>query len=581
MDRYVSSSDLHRRKLRPRRSPSESTRHNISTIYQDTVFAIPELLDLVTKYLAKNDLRILIRVCRTWNAYWVPYLYSSLHFIKYRRTRVYPKLTTYGQHVKSVAVSYTRKNDIIHILNYATNIQSLSIHSKLTGSEHSEIIAMVPQLRVLQLSCISTPYDSIIGLAATLSNLEEFTWKENIMHQKQQRIDDILHVVKSCRNLRRLVLSCVIIVEELQNANSTISQEGLDMIKVEESGWENTSLQSIECENIILGKLQSSQVGLEHVHPCIRRLFQHSPNLTTIKVTGECNLTALDWKYIFKGRSKVQRAEIWTISRSHFFSSKPFIAMEARGALEVLETLENSCHDLRVLDVRNIRPTTDEAFERVVRVNRQLQKVCAKSTKFGELALRALAWLPPVPELPHSLVELDLEGCFDIKSNGLALVLENCALLRILNVAGTTAGTIDLFRGNKPWVCAKSLERLSIDIQPLDLQEVNRTEAAPYSEEEENMIRDRLHCFASLLELSLKGQAMTIRIVQDLSFAPRLQKVLLSIPYLFRDEPNQSFGSYREARFLTEKWAKECFSDWVVYANPGFQECHISALKEL
>ncbi|KAF9353949.1 hypothetical protein BGX26_008284 [Mortierella sp. AD094] len=270
---------------------------------------------------------------------------------------------------------------------------------------------MAPQLRVLHLSQDVVRSGLYCSLVATLSSLEELVWR----HGVEMRIDDILYVLKSCRKLTTLTLGYTTIVEELQDVNSTVEPEEnpVDVINVDESGWESMSLRSLGCDNVPLGHPNSSHDGQMHVHPCIRLLFQHTPNLTSIEFSERSNLCAAD-------------------------------------SMKALDALERSCHMLKVLNVGNIRPATDEAFEKVIKVNHQLEKVDAKYTEFGELALKELTRLPATPALPHSLVELDLEGCIQVKSSGIAMALENCERLRLLNLSGTDVGTIYLFKGNKP-----------------------------------------------------------------------------------------------------------------------------------
>ncbi|KAF9353950.1 hypothetical protein BGX26_008285 [Mortierella sp. AD094] len=545
---------IYLRRPRPRRT--DPTSNNTPTVYQDTVFdtvfAIPELLGLITNYLTREDLRTLIRVCRTWNIYWIPYLYSNLRLSKYKRSRVYPKLEVYGPHVKTLRIFYTTRNNIIHILDYATNIQSLHLQNDLAKPQLSQIIAM------------------------------ELVWE--LKDRTAVRIDDILFVIKSCRKLATLSLNCISIVEELQDINSTVEPEEYpdDMIKVDESGWESTSLKSLLCTHVLIGHPNSSHDGQMHVHPCIRLLFQHTPNLTSIEFSGRSNLCAADWEHIFENRSRLQRAEFWIPPTSRFFHPDNSFLLKPFPSMEALCALEKSCHMLKVLNVGNIRPTTDQAFEKVIKVNHQLEKINAKYTEFGELALKELTRLPVTPALPHSLVELDLEGCIQVKSSGIAMVLENCERLRVLNLSGTDAGTIDLFRGNKPWVCAKSLKKLRINIQPLNHQTLRNNSGwseaviinntAPYTEEEENMIRDRLRCFTSLLELDLKGRAMSIGIMDDVSFAPRLRNVVLNAPFRSQLDGDQTRSShYRDARDQAKKWGQEIFPNWSVWANATYR----------
>ncbi|KAG0012949.1 hypothetical protein BGZ80_011397 [Entomortierella chlamydospora] len=582
------NSGTYHRKLRPRRTESNSNKMPIVYPNIDTVFAIPELLGLITNYLTPADQRILIRVCRTWNSYWVPYLYSSLKFVKYKRSRIYPKLEVYGPYVKVARIFYTTLNNIIHILDYATNIQSLDLRADLAKSRFPQIFAMVPQLRVLRISqgvYRSETHCVRISPAAALSNLEELTLEGH--SRLEVRIDDIMFVIKSCRKLATLSLESISIVEELQDVNSTAEPEEdlVDMVKVDETGWESASLRSLRCRHVLLDRPDSIHDSQTHVHPCIRRLFQHAPNLTSIEFSGKSILCAVDWEYIFESRSGLQNAEFWAPAPFHpFHRGGP---LDPSAAVKALGALEKSCHMLKVLNVGSIRPTTDEAFEKIIKVNHQLEKIDAKFTEFGELALKELVRI-----LPHSLVELNLGGCLKVKSSGIAMVLENCERLRVLNLFDTDAGTINLFRGNKPWVCAKSLQKLCISIQPLNHQTVHNNipwkwEAVAennntlYTEEEEKIIRDRLRCFTSLLELDLEGKAMSIGIMDDVSFAPRLRSAILNVPPRSLDGNQSLGGHYVDAQKQAVKWGQGVFPNWNVKASRSYRNGHIWRIEAI
>ncbi|KAI7822370.1 hypothetical protein BC939DRAFT_503875 [Gamsiella multidivaricata] len=77
-------------------------------MFQDVVLSIPELVHLIANRLARRDIAALIRVNRTWNSAWVPYLYESLHFYQYKRTNAYPKICKSGDHVKTLSLYYTK-----------------------------------------------------------------------------------------------------------------------------------------------------------------------------------------------------------------------------------------------------------------------------------------------------------------------------------------------------------------------------------------------------------------------------------------------------------------------------------------
>ncbi|KAF9192699.1 hypothetical protein BGZ51_005088 [Haplosporangium sp. Z 767] len=502
------------RRLRPRKSKHASGNNaKVPGVYQETVLAIPELLDLITGYLTRDDVRVLIRVCRSWNTFWAPYLYSKLLFRKYRRTRVYPKIRTYGQYVKTLELHSTKWNNILHLLDYAPNLQSLTLHqSALSLIQLQEIVAMVPQLSGLHLSIKSgsfKPHDCPLTLAASLPNLEQFSWTGL---NNEIRVDDILYVLKSCIRLRSLCLSHIVLVEELLELTPADNPEEppRTMIKVEDHGWQNTSLRRLDCNLVSLGPYQIRATESEDVHPYIRRLFSHMPNLTTLNYTGKHNLDTLDWDYIFENRTGLQHVQLWPLAHVHCHCTP----LNPSKTIDALNAVAKYCDNLKVLDVKNTFPTTDDVFKRIMERNHQLQRVCVKNTDIGDLPLQALARLPAFCTT-HNLVELDLERCINITSAGVIPVLENCGRLQNLNLSRTKAGTLDLFKGNKPWACRTSLEVLLIDIQPQDYQPPPRminwtvTQQRPpvilYSPEEQLLIKKRLTSLTALRKLEIKG----------------------------------------------------------------------------
>ncbi|KAF9275631.1 hypothetical protein BGZ68_010637 [Mortierella alpina] len=578
----------------------ETDSKSVVKAYQDTVFAIPELLSLITAHFDKRDLRALIQVCRAWNAFWVPYLYSNLYLNKYKRSRVYPKLRTYGVHVKALKLHSTKWNNIIHLLDHTPNLNSLDVYrGTLSLVQFEEMLGMVPRLRSLSLTFYETacePHGWPRVLTSALPGLEEFSWKGDSTFESgtnKIRIDDILHVLRSCTQLRSLRLAHLYMVEELcptQPQENLMEQERPAPVKVEDEGWQSRSLQLLECDFVHWGPRPDSQGASELVHPFVRRLFQHAPNLKIVKFTGASNLGPSDWATVFKSGASLEHVEL-----------KPFggptraDVMNLKDALTVLSTCSKN---LKVLYTRYAHGTTDQHFAPLIRANRQLQRLCVKTTGFGDTSLRELV---PVPSAlstacrvsQHRIVELDLEGCHQVTAAGVLLVLENCRFLQDLNLAGTRAGTMELFSGSRPWACAKSLETLQIDIQPMGFQapSVNRAwptrnstpHASDYSPVEQQLINDRLCSLTNLTQLELKGENMDHGIFNDASFAPRLRKAIIGQP--FTSEGDQSLSFYnRQAQLRAVEIGHKMFPGWRLSTSMRYHgmklHCILNALRD-
>ncbi|KAF9955635.1 hypothetical protein BGZ72_003555 [Mortierella alpina] len=577
------------RQSRPRpckRGRTANDDNSALKVYQETVFAIPELLDLITAYFDKRDLRVLIRVCRAWNTFWVPYLYSQLFFYKYKRSRVYPKLGTYGVHVKALDLHSTKWNNIIHLLDYTPNLSSLDIYrAAFSLVQFEEVLSTVPQLRSLRLtfhepSC--EPHGWSLAVASALPSLEEFSWKGDGTlfrgSNSKIRIDDILHILKSCPKLRSLRLAHLSIMEEFcptEPQDDSMQQDLQALVKVEDAGWLSRSLRLLECDYVFLGPRQST----EQVHPCIHRLFQHAPELRTIKFTGVCNLGPSDWAAVFKRGGSVEHVEL-----------KPFGATQ-RGRPEfitvkdALVALATSTSNLKILNTKHAQETTDQHFAPILRANRHLQRLCVRRTGFGDASLRELVHIPSNLSIAvgalsqHRIVELDMEGCLQVTTAGVLLVLENCRFLQNLNLASTTVGTLELFNGSKPWACEKSLEILEIDIQPIGFRSPLSYSAWPtddpphaaYSPAEQQIIHDRLCSLISLTQLELKGENMEHGIFNNASSAPRLRKAVISLPFMAEEGVSPSFRD-RQARVRAMEIGREMFPGWLLTTSMGYHD---------
>ncbi|KAF9967833.1 hypothetical protein BGZ70_007980 [Mortierella alpina] len=555
---------------------------SVRTVSQDTVFAIPELLSLVTAYFDKSDLRALMRVCRAWNAFWVPHLYSKLFFCKYKRCRVYPRLATYGVHVKALELHTTKWNNVLHLVDYTPNLTSLAMYRvTLSLVQFKEMVTSVPHLRSLSLTVYETSsesHDWPLVLTSALPGLEEFSWIGDVSvigdNHTKMRIDDILHILKSCTKLRSLRLAHVAFVEPTEPQEDLTQQEPMALIKVEDEGWQSNSLQLLDCNYVDFGPRQRDEGAVEQVQPCVRRLFQHTPNLKTLKVRGVSDLRPADWVAVFKSGTSLEYVALEQFGGAFFDSRPTFI--NVKDALVMISTV---CTNLKVLSTRFAQGATDQHFASILRANRQLQRLCVKRTGFGDTSLGELGRIPlglstAGALTDHSIVELDIQGCHQVTAAGVLLVLENCRFLQSLNLTETSAGTLELFNGNRPWACAKSLEALHIDIQPMGFQQLSHSAwpnmnvtppRAAYSLAEQQTINERLCALTGLTHLELRGENMDQEIFNDASFAPRLSKAVISLPTL----AGEGLSRDQQMRHLV-KIGRNMFPGWRLSTMDGF-----------
>ncbi|KAF9572766.1 hypothetical protein EC968_009494 [Mortierella alpina] len=521
---------------------------SVPVVHQQTVFAIPELLALVTAYLDNSDLCALIRVCRAWNALWISHLYATLSLHQYKGSRVYPRVDIYGSYVRTLTLRSTKWNNVLHLLDYTPNVSSLNIQRcPISSAQFQEIIAMVPRLRTFTVlfgdECVEMS-DCPLPLVSMLPELEELSWKSENTDlygdYSKVLVEDILLILKSCTKLRLLRLANVFYgTEELTNLELVPS--------IEDKVWQSRSLRLLEFDNVLLlGICGSYEDAARNL--LMRRLFRHAPNLRTFKFTG-VNLPCY-WTGVFESAVNLEHVELWP-------HDKPIVVGEHIGDLsEAVVAMAASCSNLKVLNTQYAYSTTDECFESLMRSNRQLQRLCVKRTGFGDRSLKELLRTPSVPSAmctpADHLVYLDLEGCHQVTSAGALPVLENCRFLQGLNLAGTRAGTLELFNGSKSWACVESLEALHIDIQPIGFQppssifarlqeeKVSTPSTVQYSMQEHTIIRERLHSLRMLTVLELRGGAMDFAIVDEASFAPRLRMLNITVPCRDQQDPSPS-----------------------------------------
>ncbi|KAF9275632.1 hypothetical protein BGZ68_010638 [Mortierella alpina] len=542
----------------PRRGCASNDESSVDKTHQDIVFAIPELLSLITTYLDTSDFLALILVCRAWNAFWLPHVYSKLSLCEYKRSGVYPTVENHGDHVKALTLQCTQWNNILHLLHNTPNVTSLAIHhSPINFAQLQQILCTVPRLRTFRMvfgrECVE-PHECPAILASMLPDLEELAWKgESIIYYggySKVRVEDILHILKTCTKLRSLRLANIL------NTESELRDQKPVLINEDEE-WRSRSLQLLECDNVLLGSRRSHQGTAKH--SWIRRLLHHAPGIRRFIFTGSSYLHPLDWESVFESAVNLENVELW-----------PYNAPCAAGdfssnTADAIAALSPSCNNLKVLNVRYAHGTTDQLLEQIIRANRHLQRLCVKETGFGDASLKELVRISSVLSATSTpadnLVQLDMEGCHQVTSAGALPILENCRFLKDLNLAGTSAGTLELFDGNRPWACVKSLETLKVDIEPIGFQPLSSLGARRcegvvptpstvlYSRQEQLTIRERLRSLRFLTVLDLRGSAMEFAILDDASFAPRLRMINITVPCREQQDPSPSSRfSLMEAR---------------------------------
>lgn len=583
-----------RKRLRPRKAIVDPT---VSTHFQSTVLAIPELRDLMTEYLEPPHLRTLTTVCRTWHNYWIAHVYKRLLLNRYKRTHVYPKVDLYGHLITTLSVANSRWISVLHVLDFTPTLLHLRMaFVTMNYDQTRQILEKVPQLRTLTYKFRGRDIraeEGSISLVSTLKDLEDFAWEGQNTYV---RIDHLLQVLKSCKKLTKMTVGDARLVTDFPvpapappptpstdtGAAKTESEAGIGTVTmdIEQASmyvddqtdpWTNTSLRSIEFPSMVLGLSWNNRQG--NADPNLGRLMNRIPNLTKICISYTNNFEEQDWGHIIRDGSRLEHIDIRPRYYNRDLASQTF----------ALQFIVQHCTHLKVLNTSGVQTGTNDMYQRIIANNRQLQQLFVKSSGVADSCLLELAKGPLTSPLFDTLQELDLDTCLGITGAGLVKVLESCTRLRVLNARNTMAGTIQLFNG-KPWACAKSLRRLELDIMPaVVLPALLSAPLVLYNDKEQAQIKEKLNALTSLVYLDLRGRALTFEMVENMNFA-RLERIILHVPFVTQE----TTGRYTYARHKALEWSKPRFpEEWTLHTSASHfagQLCavvHASALPRM
>ncbi|KAF9390267.1 hypothetical protein CPC16_005176 [Podila verticillata] len=119
----------------------------------------------------------------------------------------------------------------------------------------------------------------------------------------------------------------------------------------------------------------------------------------------------------------------------------------------------------------------------------------------------------------------------DLVSLHPARILQDCDRLQTVELDRTNIATIELFEDTNVWPCATSIQSLSLDIKPVEFESkyyynhhlALRDGVPALFAKEQRRIRDRLQSLVNLRQLNLTGYPIDFTVVEDMSFAKRLE----------------------------------------------------------
>ncbi|KAG0034708.1 hypothetical protein BGZ82_005622 [Podila clonocystis] len=137
----------------------------------------------------------------------------------------------------------------------------------------------------------------------------------------------------------------------------------------------------------------------------------------------------------------------------------------------------------------------------------------------------------------HSLVHLHVDYCYSLTHRSAARILQDCGRLQTVELDRTNIATIELFEDINVWHCASSIQSLSLDIKPVEFESkyyfnhhlALRDGVPALFAKEQRRIRDRLQSLVNLRQLKLTGYPIDFTVVEDMSFAKRLESARVEL----------------------------------------------------
>ncbi|KAF9330935.1 hypothetical protein BG006_006176 [Podila minutissima] len=159
-----------------------------------------------------------------------------------------------------------------------------------------------------------------------------------------------------------------------------------------------------------------------------------------------------------------------------------------------------------------------------------------------------------------ALVRLDVGSSGPTYKSG-ARILQECRRLETVDLSLSKMASLELFQGDALWPCAPFLKELSLDLKPLGMPSSfywNHSDASSsgvpvFSAAEQRQIWNRLRSMVSLRKLSVSGYPIDFAVVDDMSFAERLESGTVQLTLRV---PREEFESEKVAILArASEWA--------------------------
>lgn len=184
-------------------------------------------------------------------------------------------------------------------------------------------------------------------------------------------------------------------------------------------------------------------------------------------------------------------------------------------------------------------------------IGTQIRRLQLNECEISDKALLRLLGIDMVPthrvsaRASHALAYLHvrLTGYRHATYKSTARILEECPGLRHLDLEDTGAVSPELFLGDAPWPCARTLEHLAIQIMPAEQERPPHGDigvqfhgsAGDLTAQQQQRIFRRIKRFTGLRRLDLTGYPMGLAALEDMAFAKDLERSRIQLRTTNRD----------------------------------------------
>lgn len=370
---------------------------------------LPELLGLISGYLARKEQQRCSRVCWTWNSYFSPLVWKTCTVDYEHHTNHKPipvsALHTYAPHIRVLAFQGFVSAD--HFAIPCTRIEHLKV---VDGSRID--------FEGFNTGNLGEVWASLANLVSSNPNLTtveiaEVDWIPS---------DVFWQAIADHPNIRRLSLDQVRI-EFFQLRTFWLACSGVEVLTLQRCRISNHD-DTLETMPVMFQRLQELN---------IENLLQPLPHVQ-IELLRLCpQLSSFYWRG----------------GTIHGLARDTLLRILGSGRLPNLDSMDIMGMNLTDLDM-----------EHIIQCMSRVRKLAVYQTNFGPSSLRSLE--------PHfqTIEELNLVQCPLVASANIAFLLRSCPLLRVFKAEAMGSDEIK----DEMWPCHEHLHTLSLyfDLTPLD-----------------------------------------------------------------------------------------------------------------